>query len=98
MESQPISIPNKETTVFEDLTITNLGVGHKILMAEGGGRGGDLLFAEVTLQTPRVPATEMRLYASAEEPGVITFDTYEITSVELPDDAQSVVVHVRKSS
>jgi hypothetical protein len=98
MNGEVISIANKETKVFDDLSITNLGIGHKILMSPSGGRGGDLLFAEIELHTPRVPATSMRLFASEDEKTTFTFDTYHITTEELPDNAQSVLVRIERES
>jgi len=85
--NEPLSVElqSGETKVVGDLTITNASGGHKILMRSPHETDGDLPFAELTLKTPHVAETEVRvLNPRATEPGeVITFDTYTIVPEEV---------------
>ena len=88
-----ISISPNETVTIDDLTITHSGGGHKILARVGGG--GDLSYAEITLETPRKAKQKNRLmnYGRVE---TVKFDNFVIFAKRIGWNGTGLVLSVRK--
>lgn len=89
-----------ESKKFEDLTITVTDGGHKILMDENGKRNGDLSFAELTLQTPKLSAQKFRVYHPASKNNfnrIILFDDYKVTTKDMDWNGASVKLEIEKT-
>lgn len=88
-----------ESKKFEDLTVAVTDGGHKILMDENGKRDGDLSFAELTLQTPKLPAKSFRVYHPEGKKDFnknIEFDNYIVTIKDMEWNGASVKLEIEK--
>ncbi len=91
-----MELKDKESKTFFDLTITNLGGGHKILPDENGLRSGDLSFAELKLQTPRLLEEKHRIILDTEGAQSFDFDNYKITVNRIDWDGELVILEVER--
>lgn len=86
-----------ESKVFEGLKVTLTDGGHKILMDENGKRGGDLSFAEITLQTATAPAKVVRLFhPSGTRASSVEFDDYSVTVQAMEWNGARVTLAISK--
>lgn len=90
-----IEIKSKETKTIDDLTLTHVGGGHKILMSDEGGRGGDMSIANISFKTPRAEPFEKRFY-NEEEKETFEFDNYKITLVDMTWNGAIVTLKINK--
>lgn len=95
---EAIQLQEGETKVFDDLTITRVSGGHKMIMGPSGESEGDLSFAELDLSTPRVPTTSVRLTGpQGTSVGETTiFDNYEVTAEIVDWNAKSITLQIQK--
>ena len=96
MQETTIEIKEGESQIFEDLTITNRGGGHKILRGKDGGRGGDMSFADIALQTPRMTLTEFTTMHPEKYNNPIVFDNYSIQIQEIDWNGKLIKLNVTK--
>jgi hypothetical protein len=99
MNKSTIEIKSGEAATIGDLVITNGGGGHKILMAENGGRGGDLSYAKLIFETPRKVKEAIRVYGSLESSNVPTvFDNYLIHTKDVGWNGETVTLEISELS
>lgn len=91
MNTQTITIEKTKTVKVGDLSITNIGGGHKIIMSGDTKRDGDASFTNLALETPRKLKENTRVYG-VEPPFV--FDTYLIEPKEVGWDGDSVTLSI----
>ncbi len=96
MEQEIIEVKSGETKNFGDLTITNKGGGHRMLMNADGGRGGDKSLAHIELQTPRMKSSDLKEFNMKYEGDAVTFDNYAVTIQEIMWNAQAVIFQIKK--
>jgi len=98
MEPTTIELQTGETKFVGDLSITNTGGGHKILMRSPEETEGDLPFAELLLATPRVVSTQVRVMnpRNGTTGETTTFDVYTITPVAVEWNGESVKLRIAK--
>lgn len=92
-----IELKSKETKIVDDLTLTHISGGHKILVSEDGSGGGDMSIANITFQTPRADPVEKRFY-NENEKETFEFDNYKITLVDMTTDGAIVTLKVTKNN
>ncbi len=97
MSSQIVTIKKTKTVVVGDLSVTNMGGGHKILMTEDNRRGGDLSFADLSFETTRKKKWITRVMNSGDTlQSPFVFDNYIITTKEIKWDADSVILSINR--
>ncbi len=95
MNTQTITIEKTKTVAIGDLSITNVGGGHKILISQEGQGGGDVSFTNLALETPRKAKEIMRIMNSSETLKTpFVFDTYLITIQKIGWDGDSVTLSI----
>jgi hypothetical protein len=95
MNNNTVEIKSGETVTIGDLVITSNGGGHKILESEGGGRGGDMSFAQLYFETPRKAQEEIRILSSLESIAVpVAFDNYLIQTKGVGWNGETVKLEV----
>jgi predicted double-glycine peptidase len=97
VEAQMVTLNDGETALVDDLSLTIRGRGHKILMAGGSGRSGDMSMVDLTLETPRKEKKTMKIKDSEENDSVpIVFDNYLIFIKQIAWNGNRVTVAVKK--
>ncbi len=92
---QIVTIKETKTVVVGDLSITNMGGGHKILMTEDNRRGGDLSFADLSFETTRKNKWITKVFNSSDTlKSPFVFDNYIITTKEVGWNADSVTLSI----
>ncbi len=95
MNTQTVVIEKSKTVTVGDLSITNIGGGHKILMSQDGKGGGDASFTDIALETPKKAKENTRvLNLDKEVESPFVFDTYLITPKEVGWDGDSVTLSI----